>query len=74
MLAFEWGTSRQLGLMPQMVAIGGIAADRLIVARAVFVEWSQGNTEYVRGFPTKQAADKWIAEESAAWLKTSQIE
>jgi arylsulfatase A-like enzyme len=24
--------------------------------------------------PTKQAADKWIAEESAAWLKTPQIE
>ena len=40
----------------------------------VFVEWSQGKTEYVRGFPTKQAADKWIAEESAAWLKTPQIE
>jgi hypothetical protein len=40
----------------------------------VFVEWSQGKTEYVREFPTKQAADKWIAEESAAWLKTPQIE
>jgi hypothetical protein len=40
----------------------------------VFVEWSQGKTEYVRGFPTEQAADKWIAEESASWLKKPQIE
>jgi len=35
----------------------------------VFVEWSNGKTEHVCGRLTKAAADKWIAEESAAWLK-----